>query len=119
MGRNLTEAAAIEIANTYVDDHNLGTINTQKYEIVSVSYLRNGSFEVVEPIWAVTYDVYGWDDMWFSIIISDAERVVICYSNAWNPPRYNQHIVNKQIRIKKLTPKERRLLKEEQSKKNQ
>lgn len=87
--------------------------------MISVRYCHNGSFEVVEPIWEVTYDVYNWDDIWFSVIISDTNGVVICLSSMFNPPTYDQHIVNRQVRKKKLKPKERRLLREEQKKNKQ
>ena len=77
------------------------------YKIINSKFLCPLNRYSENAVWDIMFDVDGWDDMWFSIIISDDEKKVICCSNTWSEVYYPH--LEQDIKKIKLTPKERRL----------
>lgn len=110
----LKQNQVLEISDYYCDIHKLKA-KELFYEVVKIQFLQDGKnyCGFNKPVWVVEYDVAGWDDIWFEVIISDEEKKVLCCHNMWHGTHY-PHIDlenEKIIKNKKLTPREKRLAK--------
>lgn len=91
MSRKLSKTDAIAIANKYREQYrHILEGKVLLYELVSVSYIKN-KYAGKPPVWEIVFDVKGWDDIWYSIIISDKEKEVICCCSMWEE-EYFPHI---------------------------
>ncbi len=82
----------IKIANEYrlKYKHKLEG-STLIYKQTDITYHDNWNQYYDAPVWNVVYDVDGFDDIWYSIIVSDSERVVVCCS-CWQNMAYFPHV---------------------------
>ncbi len=108
MDSKLTKDDVIKIANEYREKYRKKLEGeVLKYEIVDVIYNPKRTTWYETPVWVVSLDVDGWDDVWYDIVISDLEGSVVCCS-CWGSEAYYPHIDTPK---QKITRKNRHLFK--------
>ena len=108
---NLNEKSAVELAEKYIEKYKLHS-GELDFKLQEVIFCPSHPYFNGEGIWEVYYDVDGWDDLDHSINISDTEEIVLCVSTVFYPIYLPQEF---KIKEKKLSKKEKRLKRKEES----